>query len=53
MVARPPEALKAGLIVAELSPGKKLALIRDAFVELAESPITTAMLETFGLLRVL
>jgi hypothetical protein len=47
-----PHALKAGLVVAELSQSKKLALIRDAIADLDESDIRTALLAEYTRLQV-
>jgi hypothetical protein len=47
-----PDALKAGLVVAELSQGKKLVLIRDAIADLDESDIRSALLAEYTRLQV-
>jgi hypothetical protein len=47
-----PDALKAGLVRAELSQGKKLALIRAAIADLDESDIRAALLAEYTRLQV-
>jgi hypothetical protein len=47
-----PDAIKAGLVRAELSQSKKLALIRDAIADLDESEIRTALLAEYTRLQV-
>ena len=47
-----PDALRAGLVVAELSQSKKLADIRDAIADLDEFDIRTALLAEYTRLQV-